>query len=154
MNTSNNLSDSDCAGFYHWPPLWIGTAPVEQGADLTPALMDAEVFSSNLACGVRLKVSKQALFVFDFAQWEPGSAALAKGRVDNWEERVFARMRFMNLFLACLYTSMHRIACTFPPTRRAAYAISMSHDQRSSVLSGKCRFESETGPGMRAWNTA
>ncbi len=29
---------------------------------------------------------------------------------------------------------MHRIACTFPPTRRAAYAISMSHDQRSLVL--------------------
>ncbi len=27
--------------------------------------------------------------------------------------------------------TMHRIAGTFPPTRRAAYAISMSHDQRS-----------------------
>lgn len=109
MNTSNNLHDSDCAGFYYWPPLWIGTPPVEQGADLTPALMNAEVFSSNLACGVRLKVSKQSLFVFDFAQWEPGSAALAKDPLDNWEERVFARMRFMNLFLACFYTSMLRI---------------------------------------------
>ncbi len=30
--------------------------------------------------------------------------------------------------------TMHRIACNFPPTRRAAYAISMSHDQRSLVL--------------------
>ena len=29
---------------------------------------------------------------------------------------------------------MHRIACNFPPTRRAACAISMSHDQRSLVL--------------------
>ncbi len=29
---------------------------------------------------------------------------------------------------------MHRIAGTFPPTRRAAYTISMSHDQRSLVL--------------------
>ncbi len=29
---------------------------------------------------------------------------------------------------------MHRIACTFPPARRAAYAISMSHDQRPLVL--------------------
>ncbi len=29
---------------------------------------------------------------------------------------------------------MHRIAGTFPPARRAAYAISMSHDQRSLVL--------------------
>jgi hypothetical protein len=95
MNTSNNLRDSDCAGFYHWPPLWIGTPPVKQGADLTPALMNAEVFSSNLACGVRLKVSKQGLFVFDFAQWEPGSAALVQSPLANWEERVFARMRFM-----------------------------------------------------------
>jgi hypothetical protein len=109
MNTSNNLRDSDCAGFYHWPPLWIGTPSVEQGADLTPALMNAEVFSSNLACGVRLKVSKQGFFVFDFAQWEPGSAALAKGPLANWEERVFVRMRFMNLFLACFYTSIRRM---------------------------------------------
>ncbi len=30
--------------------------------------------------------------------------------------------------------TMHRIACNFPPARRAAYAISMSHDQRSLVL--------------------
>ena len=29
--------------------------------------------------------------------------------------------------------TMRRIACTFPPARRAAYAISMSHDQRSLV---------------------
>ena len=29
---------------------------------------------------------------------------------------------------------MHRIACNFPPARRAAYAISMSHDQRPLVL--------------------
>lgn len=112
MNTLNDLCDSDCAGFYHWPPLWIGTPPVEEGAELSSALMNAEVFSSNLACGVRLKVSKQAFFVFDFAQWRAGSAALAKDPLDNWEERVFARMRFMNLFLACFYTSMRRIQKT------------------------------------------
>ncbi len=29
--------------------------------------------------------------------------------------------------------TMHRIAGTFSPTRRAAYAISMSHDQRPLV---------------------
>ncbi len=29
--------------------------------------------------------------------------------------------------------TMHRIARNFPPTRRAAYAISMSHDQRPLV---------------------
>ncbi len=70
--------------------------------------MNAEVFSSDLACGVRLKVSKQALFVFEFAQWTPGSAAKAKSPFENWEERVFSRMRFMNLFLACFYTMMYR----------------------------------------------
>jgi hypothetical protein len=109
MNTFNTLRDSNCAGFYHWPPLWIGTPPAEQGADLTPALMNAEAFCRNLACGVLLKVSKQALFVFDFTQWEPGSTAQVEGLLDNWEERVFARMRFMNLFLACFYTSVFRI---------------------------------------------
>lgn len=115
MNTSNNLRDSDCAGFYHWPPLWIGTLPVEQGADLTPAVMNAEVFSGNFACGVRLKVSKQGLFVFDFASWAPGSAALAQSPLDNWEARVSARMRFMNLFLACFYTAIHRMQQTTSP---------------------------------------
>lgn len=110
MNPPNNLRDSDCAGFYHWPPLWIGTPPVEQRADLTPTLMNAEAFSGDLACGVRLKVSKQALFIFDFADWEPASGALAKDPLHhNWEKRVFARMRFMNLFLACFYTSMYRV---------------------------------------------
>jgi hypothetical protein len=116
MTTSNNPRDSDCGGFYHWPPLWIGTPPVEQGADLTPALMNAEVFSSNLGCGVRLKVSKQALFVFDFAQWEPGSASLATRPLNHWEERVFARMRFINLFLVCFYTSIFRIQKRAPPS--------------------------------------
>jgi hypothetical protein len=29
--------------------------------------------------------------------------------------------------------TMHRIACSFPPTRRTAYAISMNHYQRSLV---------------------
>ncbi len=30
--------------------------------------------------------------------------------------------------------TMRRIACNFPPTRRAAYAISMHHDRRSLVF--------------------
>lgn len=109
MNSTAEWRDSDCAGFYHWPPLWIGTEPVEQGKDLTPALINAEAFSCNFQCGVGLKVSRQARFVFDFAQWAPGSAAQAKSPLDKWEERVFARMRFMNLFLAGFYTSMLRI---------------------------------------------
>ncbi len=108
MNPPNNLSDSDCAGFYHWPPLWIGTPPAEQAADVMTTLINAEAFSDDLACGVRLKVSKQALFIFDFADWEAASGALAKGPLHNWEDRVFARMRFMNLFLACFYTSWYR----------------------------------------------
>ena len=32
--------------------------------------------------------------------------------------------------------TMHRIACNFPPARRAAYAISMSHDRCPLVLRG------------------
>jgi hypothetical protein len=109
MDTPDLPRDSDCAGFYLWPPIWVGTPPVEHGAELTPAILNAEVFAGDFACGVRLKVSKQGLFVFDFAQWEPGSAMLAKHPLKDWEERVFARMRFMNLFLTCFYTSQYRI---------------------------------------------
>lgn len=107
--------DSDCAGFYLWPPVWIGTPPPEQGPDLTATLINAEAFSGNFACGVRLKVSKQGLFVFDFAQWEPGSTALTKNPLENWREKVFARMRFFNFFLACLYTPGLRLQKTTSP---------------------------------------
>jgi len=43
--------------------------------------------------------------------------------------------------------TMHRIAGNFPPTRRAAYAISMSHDQRSLVLGRVLINESRVGGG-------
>lgn len=109
MNPSEKRKESDCAGFIHWPPLWIGTRPAEHGADLTTALMNAEAFSGEITCGVRLRVSKQALFIFDFTNWEPASFALTKSPFQNWEERIFARMRFMNFFLACFYTSMIRV---------------------------------------------
>ena len=48
MNPPHNLSDSDCAGFYHWPPLWIGTPPAEQAADVMTTLINAEAFSDDL----------------------------------------------------------------------------------------------------------
>lgn len=110
MNATSNIHDSDCAGFYYWPPMWIGAPPVETASELSAALMNAVAFSGELSCGIRLKASKQALFVFDFGRWVPGSASLSKAPHHNWEERVFARMRFMNLFLACFYTAILRSA--------------------------------------------
>ncbi len=41
---------------------------------------------------------------------------------------------------------MHRIAGTFPPTRRAAYAIPMSHDRRPLVLGSGSGGKTPGGP--------
>ena len=109
MNAPSEVQDSDCGGFYHWPPVWIGSPPTESGAQLTVEKVHEEVFAHTLACRVRFRVSKAGLFVFDFAQWAEGSAELAGGSFDNWQDRVFARMRFLNLFLACFYTSLYRL---------------------------------------------
>ena len=95
--------DSNCAGFYHWPPIWIG-ANSEQidSADTTGP--NTEVYGHTLRCGVKVKASIKGVFVFDFSNWPCGMAATTP----SWEGPVVARMRFMNLFLACFYSSVYK----------------------------------------------
>ncbi len=94
-----SLRDSNCAGFYHWQPIWIGTT----SNDIDSALStdpNTEVFADTMQCGVRTKVSLKGVFVFDFSNWPCGAVI----SIDDWENPVSARMRFMNLFLACFYS--------------------------------------------------
>ena len=73
-------------------------------------------------------------------------AALAKGPLDNWEERVFARMRFMNLFLACLYTAIRRMQKRTSPKLFIDYTTYIA--ARSFVLNpshGQCDMRQLSG---------
>ncbi len=98
-----SLRDSNCAGFYHWPPIWIGDSAetIEAAHSVDP---NAVVTTHTLSCGVVAKISIKGVFAFDFTHWPPG----ASQTTGNWEVAVLARMRFMNLVLACLYSTVFR----------------------------------------------
>ena len=137
MNTANDLRDSNCGGFYHWPALWIGDPPTERGDDLTRQVMNLHAFTHEFACGVRVTASRAALFLFDFRNWAEGSAASMSDSLENWENLVFARMRFLNLFLACFYTSVYRHQKRVIPKMfvdYATYVAADSPDPESSSL--------------------
>ena len=103
MADETSPRDSNCAGFYHWPPIWLGA----NADDINAAYStdpNAEVFADAMQCGVRAKASLKGVFVFDFSNWPSGAAA----RGGDWEQPVLARMQFMNLLLACLYSAVFR----------------------------------------------
>lgn len=97
------LRDSNCAGFYHWPPIWVGNS-AESVDSLRSDDPNTIALHRNLQCGVVAKVSLKGLFVFDFSNWQPGALETTAG----WEVAITARIRFMNLLLACLYSTVFR----------------------------------------------
>jgi hypothetical protein len=103
MTDESILRDSNYAGFYHWPPIWIGeNAKQIDGACATG--QNSEVYRHTLRCGVKVIISIKGVFVFDFSNWAYGVV----NSMPQWEGPVAARMRFMNLFLTCFYSSVYR----------------------------------------------
>lgn len=90
------------AAFYL--PVWIGEADAPDSLKEPEALALAmsEAFTSELEIGVRIRVSREGYFVFDFRGHPAG-----QNREQYRPEVVLpARARFMNLFLACLMTEL------------------------------------------------
>ena len=99
------MRDSCFAGFNYSPPIWIGD-PLLSKQGLTVSALEAEVFSKEFLCGVRIKVSKGGAFVFDFSKWKQIESKAYDKTTIQFEEIVYPRMRFMNLFLVCLLSSI------------------------------------------------
>lgn len=110
-------SGSAGAGFYHDPPLWVGVTPVDFSAN--PPLVDTSrfretAFRKDLNCGIRVKVTVEGLFAFDFAEWPggvfpPGPSDPSKpfeGRppFEKFAAIVHNRVQVMNAMLAFIYT--------------------------------------------------
>lgn len=103
---STRLVDSDVGGFFLWPPSWIVERPQQQDGTLALDDLTREVFGFIFDCGINVKVSVQGYFVFDFA----GCSDMSIGKPGaDWRDRVFTRMRFMNLYLVCIYTALTRL---------------------------------------------
>ena len=103
------LSDRTIVAFYHDPPLWVGTNPVDRanGMRLDLELLNQEVFRRKLSCGIELRVSIEGIFAFDFTDWTPGrrpSQDLIDADFDELANAAVNRTYAMNAFLSFLYT--------------------------------------------------
>lgn len=98
-----SIRESNCAGFYHWPPIWIGTNEDEIYSvySIDP---NSEIFTVTLQCGIKAVASIKGVFVFDFSNWPDGAIT----SMTDWLKPVRARMRFMNLLLAFFYSVFFR----------------------------------------------
>jgi hypothetical protein len=94
----NKLQESNCAGFFHWPPIWIN--PEKQSLANANDYAPADEWIHQFQCGVKMKVSTIGVFIFDFSEWFHG----VLNDLGKWQTTVFARMRFMNLILSCIYS--------------------------------------------------
>lgn len=102
MPENKKIHDSNIAGFYHWPPIWIGEDISDIEVKYTTDA-DTEIYSESMICGIKVKVSIKGVFVFDFSGWLPGIVTA----LENWESPILSRMQFMNLLLACFYSAVN-----------------------------------------------
>lgn len=103
MANEQSIKESNCAGFYLWPPIWIGGSEdeIKTAYSVDP---NSEIITLTLQCGIKAKVSLKGVFVFDFSNWPDGAITSMK----DWLMPVLARMRFMNLLLAFFYSVFFR----------------------------------------------
>lgn len=99
---------SNAAGYYLWPPVWVGGRPATQITRDSVQLLGEEVFRTTLTAGVRAKVSRGGMFLFDFAAWPPAAALTDEDEsdFDDTAKIVLHRVAVLNAHLACLYTAI------------------------------------------------
>jgi hypothetical protein len=108
---ANDSSETGYSAFYL--RIWIGApsiGPIDPDRfDLAEAMK--EVHSACFGNGVQMKVSREGYFILDFSK----HPTAAPGEAAKWDRIIAARVRFMNLFIACLHTEAHG-TLTIPPT--------------------------------------
>jgi len=99
---------SNAAGYYLWPPVWVGSRAPTPITHETVTLLGEEVFRTTLTAGISVKVLRGGMFLFDFTVWPQGKA-LPEGTESNFDESakvVLHRVAVLNAHLACLYTAL------------------------------------------------
>lgn len=97
-----HIRETGLAAFYL--PIWIGadSEPPKPSDDSGLGLAIQEVFAADFKARVRLRVSREGYFLFDFSQ----HATARPGARRRPELVLPIRARFMNVFLACLQTEL------------------------------------------------
>ena len=107
--------------YYHLPPVWIGNDPSKEDKNLSNAFLSEMVVRKTLSSNIRVQVSRDGLFIFDFSHWEPAASV----NIPEWksipgekipkevqdaekkaEEHVYRRVEAMNAHLACLNSAI------------------------------------------------
>lgn len=100
----------EASGFYHDPPLWIGSSPINYGVEepVNFGSFRDVIFRQKLSCGIEIKVSREGLFSFGFTDWELGMFKVEEAGINEFKiqaETVLRRTNVMNAYLAFLYTN-------------------------------------------------
>lgn len=101
---------SNAAAYYHWPTVWVGSAPPASGADIDISTLEEEVYRTTLPVGIAAKVFRDGMFIFDFSDWPPGRALPDDGEsdFDAVAAVILQRVNVLNAHLVCLYTALSR----------------------------------------------
>lgn len=126
--SSNPLVEPDrvgpvVEGYFHLPPVWIGSAPPDGDVStLNPAVHHANMFEKTLNCGIKVRVNRDGLFLFDFTSSEYCQPVVLPGYIKpegrsyrytvehdaadrRAEEVAVERAQIMNVHQACLVTA-------------------------------------------------
>ena len=99
---------SSIVAYYHVPPLWIGEAPPRDALAANAAALRETVFQKDLKWGIRVRATRDGLFVFDCTKWAPGAPVRIDGSVryqeshDQAQAHVYSCIELMNCHVACL----------------------------------------------------
>lgn len=120
-NLSRDFTTNATAAYYHVPLIWVGQDPfkVEQSPDGN--VIHSEVIRRSCKNGIRIRVCRDGLFIFDFAKWSPGASVTipaykrepgkrippnVSAAQDKADQAIYRRVEVMNAHLACLNTAI------------------------------------------------
>jgi hypothetical protein len=107
--------------YYHAPPLWVGEKPSEEEFRTAPeSEFIKDVYREDLPQGIRIRVRRDGVFIFDCSSWEPGCNTEIPGYEltdtrlipeavtragEKAQEREYKRLQLLTVHLACLGTT-------------------------------------------------
>jgi hypothetical protein len=111
------VAQGTVAGFYHFPPVWVGAAASSSNGEVDLNELNDQIFNESFANGVQMRVSREGLFLYDFSSW-PEAVMPSGDRPPAFEGIASVQLKrcaFMSSFLACLYTSLSSVQSTVIP---------------------------------------
>lgn len=99
---------SQAAGYFHWPPVWVGDTPVSENREISN---DEVVLRFPLPQGITSKVLRQGIFIFDFSEASIGYIDPYHKLIDTApiQQAIYRRIAVLNAHLLCLYNSLFEI---------------------------------------------